>query len=406
MTNNNKKTKYGIIIALTALIFSSSLVVVQASNTETTESLLAQFEIIANENIKLQDKQALKAQELDDARENQKDNVSTLESELVTIDEKIKQSNAKLDQIRTELHKFFEIDPALKTTLEEAQQILTDNHDIVPWIGLGIDYRQKVLSVEFEDEKKVAESTQLIKKLIGNNVPLAISVGELVSWTAGCSARNIDCGNLIGGLQIDDDTSGSTVECTLGFPVKQIVFGITKYGHFTAGHCYPVNTSVRQPFGTTSTIIGTVKTQAWANNSGCDCEFIEQTSFDARPNEVYAGSSSVYSITSKGNVGAVGNPVVVSGAFSNTIDWGIVEGFNYSITGPGPGGVGTVTITGMTRVSSWTATNGDSGAPVFDPTNGIKKLHGVQSAIITAGTFAGQRAYSPWSAIAINLSVS
>jgi hypothetical protein len=402
MTYYDKKTKYTIMTALTVLIFSSGLAVYQTSNAETPESLLAQFEIAANENMRLQDERALKIQELADARANKMANVSALESELNAIDEKIKQTETKLDQIRTATRKFFEIDPQLKAALEEAQQILTDNHDAIPWIGLGIDYRQKALSIQFEDGKTAEESTPLVKKLVGENTPILISVGGFASWnSAGCSARNVDCSYLIGGLQIDDDTSGTTIECTLGFPVTQVISGVTKYGHITAGHCYALNTAVRQPFGDSSKTIGTVITRDFVNNGDCDCEFIHQSSLDARPNEVYAGSSSVYSITSKGNVANVGDYVAVSGAYSNYIDWGIVEGFNQSVTGQDG-----ITITGLTRVSSWTATNGDSGAPVFDPTSGIQKLYGTHSATITSGTYAGQRVYTPWSAIASNLFVS
>lgn len=391
-------TKYTITTILTVLIFSSSLVAYQTSNAETPESLLAQFEIAANENIRLQDEQSLKAQELDDAKANKSATVSTLEAELNAINEKIAQSEIKLDEIRAATSKFFEIDSQLKATLDEAQQILTDNHDTVPWNGLGIDYRQKALSVQFEDEKTAEESRPLIKKLVGEDIPIIIAVGQN-SWNAGCSARTVDCSQLIGGLEIDDDTSGSPIECTLGFPVKQVISGTTKYGHITAGHCYALSTSVRQPYGSTSTIIGTVITRDFVNNGDCDCEFIEQSSLDARPDQVYEASNSVYSITSKGTVG-VGSYAVVSGAFSNYIDWGIVEGVNYSFTASG------ITITGMTRVSSWTADNGDSGAPVFDPTSTIKKLYGTHSGTILTGTYAGQRVFTPWSAIASNLSVS
>ncbi|MGI0057695.1 MAG: hypothetical protein ACREAK_10045 [Nitrosarchaeum sp.] len=391
-------TKYTITTILTVLIFSSSLVAYQTSNAETPESLLAQFEIVANENIRLQDEQSLKTQELDDAKANKSATVSTLEAELNAINEKIAQNEIKLDEIRAATSKFFEIDSQLKATLDEAQQILTDNHDAVPWNGLGIDYRQKALSVQFEDEKTAEESRPLIKKLVGEDIPIVIAVGQN-SWNAGCSSRTVDCSQLIGGLQIDDDTSGSTIECTLGFPVKQVISGTTKYGHITAGHCYALSTSVRQPYGSTSTIIGTVITRDFVNNGDCDCEFIEQSSLDARPDQVYEASNSVYSITSKGTVG-VGSYAVVSGAYSNYIDWGIVEGINYSFTASG------ITITGMTRVSSWTADNGDSGAPVFDPTSTIKKLYGTHSGNILSGTYAGQRVFTPWAAIASNLSVS
>jgi hypothetical protein len=297
---------------------------------------------------------------------------------------------------------FYEIDPQLETTLILAQTTLENNHDDIPWNGVGIDYRNKALMIGFPSDELVKEYTPLIKKLIGDDIPIRVFVGQNY-YEAGCTSRSVDCSNLIGGLQIDDDSSGSVVECTLGYPVVRTVSGVSKNGFLTAGHCYATSTYVKQPYGTASANIGFVSARDFVNNGDCDCEFIEQTSSDSRPNEVYAGASSVYSLTSKTDA-SVGQYVVVSGAKSDIIDWGIVEGTNYTYTGTINGG--TVTITGTTRVSSWVTQSGDSGAPVFDPTYTVKKFYGTHMGRIESGTYTDQRVYMPWSAIASNLSVS
>lgn len=145
---------------------------------ETPESLLAQFEILANEDTKLQDARTLKMQELESARANKSDAVSSLEAELDVINERLKQNGIKLDQIRTATSKFYEIDSQLKAILEKAQQILTDNHDLIPWNGLGIDPKSKTLWIEFESSYLADKYTQIIKKLIGEDIPLTVFVGK------------------------------------------------------------------------------------------------------------------------------------------------------------------------------------------------------------------------------------
>lgn len=274
---------------------------------------------------------------------------------------------------------------------------MTNNHESVPWNGLGIDYHQKSLSVQFEDQKTAKESTLLIKKLIGEDVPIVISVGQNY-FEAGCPSRGgTHCSQQIGGLEIDDTVVGGI--CTLGFPVVRTVNGQSINGFITAGHCFPLSNTVLQPYGGTSNTIGTVTARDFVNNGDCDCEFITQTSSDARFNYVYAGSNSIYNIPYKSNA-IVGQPVVISGAGSNVIDWGIVEGLNYSYSSAG------ITITGTTRVSSWVTVGGDSGAPVFNPTAGITTFYGTHMGRIESGNFVDQRVYIPWSAISLNLNVS
>ncbi len=151
---------------------------VEPKQSETPESLLAQFEILANENLILQDQRILKMQEIDDARANKSNSISTLEAELDVINEKLKQSGIKLDQIRTATSKFYEIDSQLKATLEKAQQILTDNHDIIPWNGLGIDPKSKTLLIEFESSDLADKYAPVIRELIGEDIPITIFVGK------------------------------------------------------------------------------------------------------------------------------------------------------------------------------------------------------------------------------------
>jgi hypothetical protein len=151
---------------------------VEPKQSETPESLLAQFEILANENLILQDQRILKMQEIDDARANKSNSISTLEAELDVINEKLKQSGIKLDQIRTATSKFYEIDSQLKATLEKARQILTDNHNIIPWNGLGIDPKSKTLLIEFESSDLADKYAPVIRELIGEDIPITIFVGK------------------------------------------------------------------------------------------------------------------------------------------------------------------------------------------------------------------------------------
>lgn len=149
-----------------------------SSTSETPESLLAQYEILANENTRLQDQITLKMQELSIARANKSDTVYSIGIELDVIKEKLKQNEIKLDELRIAISKFYEIDPQLKRTLEDAQQILTDNHDVIPWIGLGVDTRSKTLWIEFESNDLANKYTPVIKKLIGEDIPITVFIGK------------------------------------------------------------------------------------------------------------------------------------------------------------------------------------------------------------------------------------
>lgn len=389
---------------MSVLVLTISIVSINPNSyAETPESLLSQFEVLANENLRLQDNFNKKTNELNDAKSNDLLRVSVLDLELSEIATKLDQNGRALDEIRTLTSKFYEIDPQLKVTLSTAQNILHDNHDTIPWNGVGIDYRNKALMVQFESNELAEKYIPDVKQIIGKDIPINVIVGQNF-FEAGCSSRYVDCNPLIGGLQIDDDSSGSPIECTLGYPVVRTVSGVSKNGFLTAGHCYATSTYVKQPYGSASANIGFVSARDFVNNGDCDCEFIEQTSSDSRPNEVYAGANSVYSLTSKTDA-SVGQYVVVSGAGSNIIDWGIVEAVNYTYTGTAPDG-SQVTIYGTTRVSSWSTQAGDSGSPVFDPTYNVKKFYGTFMGRIETGSYTDQRVYMPWSAIASNLYVS
>jgi hypothetical protein len=165
-------------VEITEGIRTSGVIPFEPKQSETPESLLAQFEILANENLILQDQRILKMQEIDDARANKSNSISTLEAELDVINEKLKQSGIKLDQIRTATSKFYEIDSQLKATLEKARQILTDNHNIIPWNGLGIDPKSKTLLIEFESSDLADKYAPVIRELIGEDIPITIFVGK------------------------------------------------------------------------------------------------------------------------------------------------------------------------------------------------------------------------------------
>jgi|CXWL01.1.fsa_nt_gi hypothetical protein len=157
---------------------SSENNIYSSSTSETPESLLVQFEILANENTRLQDEITLKMQELGSVRANKSDTASSLGKELDIIKETLKQNEIKLDELRIAISKFYEVDPQLKRTLEDAQQILTDNHDVIPWIGLGVDNRSKTLWIEFENSDLADKYAPVIKKLIGEDIPITVFVGK------------------------------------------------------------------------------------------------------------------------------------------------------------------------------------------------------------------------------------
>lgn len=386
MTTKNAQT-----VLIGALIFSIAMVSLsfESAFAEKIDTLVTEYENVANENLNAMQEKEIKQKAIDVEKIKSTPDtfkLTKLQQEIDVLDSKIKTTETKLSQIQEKATEILTIEPQLKERLDTARDIIYENQDLVPWGGLGVSQSLKALNIVIDEENASEKYLPIVEKLIGSDIPVVIEEGKTEFMS--CSSRFVDCSYLQGGIAISDDP---TWDCTLGFAVKKG----TTYGFITAGHCFPNSTDIYQP-DTTHGLIGTV-TQRFFDTT-CDCEFITMNALDVWDEKVYSGPNTDWALTSKATPSSTAI-ISFSGAASNIVDWGNVDSTNWSCSD----GMGT-TVNGLYRTSNTAVSGGDSGAPVFDSTTGVKKFYGTVSC--RESTTDDDMVFEPWGTIATKLGVS
>jgi len=385
-----------------AMVFTISLVTIGMSNAyampvddtkrqQTVESLVDEYGTIANSQFKAEKdlKSVKNSLESELAKKNINDyNVVLMQSEIDRLTTYLENSSKDLLTIQQTVDLVLQMDPKLEQQLETARIILLESQDIIPWSGLGTSTTSQAVEISIVDENPESYRP-LIEELIGEDVPLIIKQGAKNPFTT-CSARDVDCSNLQGGLRITKNLGGGI--CTLGFPVT---LG-TDQGFLTAGHCYALNAEVNQPYAVDPKI-GEVTKRTWSSLG--DTAFIKQTSGDTwDAGKIYSSPNSEFSgINTKVNPSSSAI-IAMSGASSDFIDWGVVDSTNFTCSD------GVISASGMYLTTGTQALRGDSGAPVFDPTFNVKKFYGTVSCFQSSTD--NDMAFENWDTIVLRLGVS
>ena len=239
-------------------------------------------------------------------------------------------------------------------------------------IGLGFDHEYEALVVTLDRQTQLSGLDNSIKEKVNSQLPTDVAV--IFEYSDGvkldsCSARNIDCSDLVGGIDITDS---SNYWCTLGLAVTKGTIN----GFITAGHCHPgegTTHKIYQPYSAYSDI-GYSYLNKWVNGGTtyCDCMFIKQTSSDSRSSQVFVSSTSYWTITGKSPSSSfIGQNGWLSGAASQVQSGSIISTNNdiwvteNSVT---------THIYGLTK-STYTRSGGDSGGPIVSSTNKLIGTH-------------------------------
>lgn len=161
-------------------------------------------------------------------------------------------------------------------------------------LGIGFDHEYEALVVTLDRQSQISGLDKAIKQKVNAQLPTDVAV--IFEYSDGlqldsCSARNIDCNDLVGGIDITDS---SNYWCTLGLAVKKGTID----GILTAGHCHPgqgTSHKIYQPYSAHPDI-GYVYQNKWVNGGTtfCDCMFIKQTSSDSRSSPVLPPKSTLH----------------------------------------------------------------------------------------------------------------
>jgi len=330
---------------------------------------------------------------LEEVREQQmkRSNVDTkrlteIQTAINAVDARITITVDKAQEIQNELDELLKMPDALRTKLNDARLIISENRDLIPHTGLGVTSSTQSVEVWINENGAAEKYLPIIQELVGDDVSITIKEDSGVRAT--CSSRSTDCSYLQGGLQTGD---GSTWDCTLGFPVKDG----NDYGFLTAGHCFSQDADIHQP-DTGDGKIGDVDERHFVDNGDCDCGFIHQSSLDVWDEDtIYKSGSTEYNGIIY-NVDPGTNAIIAfSGATRDIIDWGYVDSIDFTCD---DGGIATDNIM-LTR--STHGDYGDSGAPVFNPN--VDAFYGT---MICFASSDNDIMFTPWSNLVSNMGVS
>ncbi len=228
-------------------------------------------------------------------------------------------------------------------------QTLIENDQSIPQSFTMVT--KNTLTVVFELGLENQGYEELVANMVKNpNLDVVVGYGTVEYKEYGCSARDAVCDPLQGGLRIEDSNGNG---CTLGLPVKQG----SDEGYLTAGHCFGQEDIYQDEDWYGWNQIGTINSGDDIDNNNCDCAFITEDNNRTNNSEIWM--ESWYSTDIDGTEVPNDNDTMTISGVTNDWWYETVEDNDFT----DPNGLDLILLT------TGTADNGDSGAPVYDWAN-------------------------------------